>query len=155
MKVADLLNEKTVVLGLEARDRDAILGGLAAALCRARRIPGDRRRLVARLAAREEMGSTAVGDGAAIPHCRVRGLDEPALLLGLAPSGVPFGAPDGRLVRLFFLLASPPKDPARGLRVLASVARLLRARPGLADRLTACGTPSAVLTALTEEETRE
>lgn len=155
VRVADLLDERTVVLGLEAKDRDAALRGLAAALCRARPIPGDRRRLVARLAAREEMGSTAVGDGAAIPHCRVRGLREPALLLGVSPGGVPFGAPDGRPVRLFFLLASSPDEPARGLRVLASVARLLRSRPGLADRLTAGGTPSAVLAALAEEEVRE
>ncbi len=155
MKVVDLLDERTVVLNLAAGDRDAALRALAAALCRARRIPGDRRRLVARLAEREEMGSTAVGDGAAIPHCRVRGLGEPALLLGLAPLGVPFGAPDGRPVRLFFLLATSPDEPARGLRVLASVARLLRSRPGLADRLTAGGTPSAVLAALAEEEARE
>ena len=154
MKVADLLSEGTIALGLEAGDRDGILRGLAAALYRARRLPGDRRRLVARLEAREKMGSTAVGDGAAIPHCRLRGLDEPALLLGLAPSGVPFGAPDGRPVRLFFLLATSREDPAAGLRVLASVARLLRSRPGLADRLTSCPTPAAALTALAEEEAR-
>ncbi len=154
MKVVELLDEGTVALGLVAGDREEILRGLAAALFRARRLPGDRRRLVARLAAREKMGSTAVGDGAAIPHCRLRGLEEPALLLGLAPSGVPFGAPDGRPVRLFFLLATSREDPASGLKVLASVARLLRARPGLADRLTPCATPSAALAILAEEEAR-
>lgn len=154
MSVAELLDERTVVLGLEAGDRDAILGRLAAALCRVRRMPGKARRLVASLARREAMGSTAVGHAAAIPHCRLRGLEEPALLLGIAPRGVPFGAPDGRPVRLFFVLASPPEDPGRGLRVLASVAWLLRDRPGLADRLADCGTPSAVLAALAEEESR-
>ena len=89
---------------------------------------------------REEMGSTALGSGVAIPHPRrplPAALGESVLAYGRTASGVPFGAPSGTLTRVFFLVCC--RDERTHLGVLARLARLLL-RPGFVDGLLAAET---------------
>jgi mannitol/fructose-specific phosphotransferase system IIA component (Ntr-type) len=72
---------------------------------------------------RELLDSTGVGDEVAIPHAALQGLVQPLLALGRAPTGIDFGAHDGRPARLVFLLLIPPGDNAGEVRILASIAR--------------------------------
>jgi PTS system nitrogen regulatory IIA component len=60
------------------------------------------------LRGREELGSTGIGKGVAIPHCRSAVLPELMLVFGRSKKGIDFGAVDGKPVHLFFLIASPP-----------------------------------------------
>jgi nitrogen PTS system EIIA component len=82
--------------------------------------------LSAILEAREELGSTGIGDGVAIPHGKVPGLKEVLVVLGRSSKGVPFAAPDGRPIHLFFLLLAPSAAAAAYLSRLAELARFLR-----------------------------
>jgi len=79
----------------------------------------------AALMARERLGSTAVGAGVAIPHCRLEGCDEPVAAIVRLAAPVDFDAPDGEAVDLLFLLVVPGEAHETHLELLASAARAL------------------------------
>ena len=86
---------------------------------------------------REQLASTALGQGVALPHARIQGLRVPhAAYLRLAPS-LPFDAPDDRPVTDVFVLLVPERAREQHLQLLAGVAEAL-AEPALRDRLHAC-----------------
>lgn len=79
-----------------------------------------------RFVERESLGSTAIGGGLAMPHCRGEEIDRPAVAIVRTRLGVPFGAEDGVPVRLFFALVTPGGAPGEHLRILAEFARRAR-----------------------------
>jgi PTS system nitrogen regulatory IIA component len=92
---------------------------------------------------REEMGTTALESGVAIPHPRRPlpvALGESLVAYGRTASGVPFGAAHGTLTDIFFLVCC--RDEGTHMRVLARLARLLL-RPGFVDGLRAAESPAA------------
>lgn len=74
---------------------------------------------------RENIETTAIGDGVAIPHARIEGIDDIYVVFGLLKEGVDFKAIDGQSVRIVFLILSPQKDTSLQLRFLARVSRLM------------------------------
>lgn len=97
----------------------------------------------AALRAREDAGSTALGAGVAVPHCRIPGLRSARIAIGRSPQGVPCGAADGEPVRLFVALAVPAEAPSSHLRLLSDVARRLRGA-GRVEKLLAAGTAAEI-----------
>ncbi len=79
--------------------------------------------LVGILLAREALGTTAVGDGVAVPHGKVPGLAAPALVVGRSPDGVDFEALDGEPCRIFFLILAPEGGAGVHLKLLSQIAR--------------------------------
>jgi PTS system nitrogen regulatory IIA component len=77
---------------------------------------------------REKLGSTGIGDGIAIPHGKLVGLDETVIAFGRSRAGVAFEALDGKPVHLFFLLAAPENSAGRHLKALARISRMLKDR---------------------------
>ena len=77
------------------------------------------------LNAREEMGSTALGAGVAIPHGRVKGLKQPAAALMRLKDPIEFSAPDGEPVSTLIFLLVPEKATQQHLEILSSIAQLL------------------------------
>jgi PTS system nitrogen regulatory IIA component len=151
VKLHSLLDEDLVLPRLGARDRDGILREMSSVLeARHKAVFGGG--LLGKLRNREELGTTAIGHGVAIPHCRVKGLKSPALLLGLSKEGVPFEAVDGKLAHVFFLLVSPEDNPGAGLRLLAAIAALTRESRTLASKLLKSMTAADVLKTLRAEE---
>jgi PTS system nitrogen regulatory IIA component len=151
VKLHTLLDENLVLLRLEARDRDGILCEMSAALeARHKAVLGCG--LLDRLQKREQLGTTAIGHGVAIPHCRTKTLKSPVLLLGLSKEGVHFEAVDGKLSHVFFLLVSPEDNPGAGLRLLAAIAALTRECRALASKLLKASTSADVLKTLRAEE---
>lgn len=151
MKLHALLDDGLILPRLEARDRTGVLREMAARL-EARHAPGLDDTLLEKLLKREELGTTAIGKGVAVPHCRARGLKVPALLLGLSPDGVAFDAVDGKPSHVFFLLVSPEDNPGAGLRLLAAIAGLVRRSRGLSSKLIKAPTPEAIIGVLRAEE---
>jgi PTS system nitrogen regulatory IIA component len=100
-----------------------------------------------RFAEREALGSTALGRGLAVPHCKLAGLDRPWLVVGVHPEGVDFGAPDGEPVRVFLAVVSPPAAPAAHLKVLAAISRWAR-DPAKIEALAAAATVDDALARL-------
>jgi PTS system nitrogen regulatory IIA component len=112
MRIVDFLRPDAVISDLAGRTGDAVL----MELCQPLGERTDPARLVAALLEREKLGSTAVGDGVAIPHARIAGLTGLTATLGRSKAGVEFGAMDGRPVHLFFALFTPSDDV--GIRVV-------------------------------------
>jgi mannitol/fructose-specific phosphotransferase system IIA component (Ntr-type) len=75
---------------------------------------------------REKLGSTSVGDGFAIPHCKIDDLKDIAVFLARFADPVDFGTADDLGVRFFFVVLSPPDQPAAHLQVLSQIARVLK-----------------------------
>jgi PTS system nitrogen regulatory IIA component len=78
--------------------------------------------VVARLSARERLGTTGLGKGVAIPHARLAGLDRPLAAFVRTRLPIDFDAPDGEPVALFFVLLAPQRDATKHLEILADVA---------------------------------
>ncbi|MBL8860546.1 MAG: cation:proton antiporter [Planctomycetes bacterium] len=123
-RFARLLSQKAFVQRLAAPDRRGVVRELSAALARASGL--DTAQIDAAVWAREQVGTTAIGDGIAIPHARIPGLARPRIAFGLAPQGVDFDAPDGHAARLVFLILTPAEQPGAQLEILADISRTLQ-----------------------------
>lgn len=134
--------------GLTAADAPGVLRELAGRLADAR-VVADPEALFQRLWEREQLGSTAIGRGIAIPHCKLDGLAHVVLAVGLAPNGVDFGAADAQPVRLFFVVVSPSRSPAEHLQSLAAISRWAKA-DGRVERLLTLQKPEEILDLLRE-----
>ena len=82
--------------------------------------------LHAKLLERERQGSTAIGRGAAIPHCKLSRLDRVVVAVAVLPDGIGGDSPDHEPVHLIFLVVSPESSPAAHLQTLASISRWLK-----------------------------
>lgn len=124
MKVTDILVRDASLLDLAATDKEQVLAEMARALGAAEPTV-DPEQLLAVLREREELQSTGIGDGVAIPHGKLSGLER--LLASFARSpGVDFAAIDGEPTRLFFLLVVPEQSGGQHLKALARISRFLR-----------------------------
>lgn len=138
---------------LEGESRGRVLEEIAAGLHSA--LPAlDATALARALAEREAVGSTAVGAGVALPHCRLFGLDQLFLAVARHPRGVDFGAADGAPVRLFLVILSPAEAPSAHLRLLAELARRIR-DPRRLENAFGAGNGAELLAALDLGETTE
>ena len=151
LRLHALLAEDLIVPELAARDREGILREMASVLKTRKRIAADAE-LAEKLAAREKLGSTAIGRGIAIPHCKLGGVGGPLVLLAVSRAGAAFDAADGKPAHLFFLVVTPPEDPALSLQILAAVARLARRARSLLRRILAAARASDILEIVREEE---
>jgi PTS system nitrogen regulatory IIA component len=91
---------------------------------------------------REQLGSTGIGEGAAIPHGKVAGLDRIVAIFGRSRAGVQFQSLDGKPTHLFFLVLAPENSAGLHLKALARISRLLKDagfRASLADAPDAAG----------------
>ena len=75
---------------------------------------------------REELGSTGIGNGVAVPHTKHPSVDHLVATVAIAPEGVDFASLDGEAVYILFLLVSPPERPGDHLRGLENISRHLR-----------------------------
>lgn len=145
-----LVDSRLVFPDLQARSMDEALTDLAGRLAVARVVP-DGADLARRLLEREKLGSTGLGGGIAIPHCKLKDVQDVVLAVGTAPAGVDFKSSDGIPVSLIFLILSPADLPALHLQALARISRVLR-RAGVAERLRGARSASEIAQALREAE---
>jgi PTS system nitrogen regulatory IIA component len=125
MRILDILTEESIVPELKGRTKKQVLEELIDAVL-THKPQLDRDRLMGVLLERERLGSTGIGDGIAIPHGKLRDLDQLVLSFGRSTQGVDFESMDGKPVHLFFLLVAPENCAGIHLRALAKIARLLK-----------------------------
>ncbi len=125
MRLLDILPPELIIAELRGEDKTSVLHELAEAF--ARYDPRlDAAEIVRVLEEREQGGTTAIGDGIAIPHGRLPGLDRIVAAFGRHPRGVDFQSIDGRPTHLFFVLLLPEESVGIHLKALARVSRLLK-----------------------------
>lgn len=149
MRLDSLTEPDLIFPDLDAEDREAILRLLATRVAEHEGI-SDAELLFDKLLEREQLGSTGVGSGVAIPHCKLKGLDEVVLAIGISRKAIEFGAIDTKPVRLFFVVVSPPDAPAAHLQVLAAISRWLK-QDSHASRLLALHDRQKIFDLLEEE----
>jgi PTS system nitrogen regulatory IIA component len=146
--LGSLTRPDLIFLGLPGTDRKTVLHALAEKVAERGRVQ-DAQDLYAKLQEREQLGSTGVGAGVAIPHCKLSGLGRGIVAIGVTAEGVDFGAVDGRPVRLFFLVVSPSESPGEHLQALAAISRWVKGDPHVA-KLLALSDPQAIYDLLEE-----
>ncbi len=127
MKLLDFLKRERIVSHLEARDKEGALAELVDVLVADDSVK-DRAGAVEVLLERERLGSTGIGEGIAIPHGKLKELDELVAVFGRSPEGLEFDSMDGAPVHLFFLLMAPENSASTHLKALARISRLLKDR---------------------------
>jgi mannitol/fructose-specific phosphotransferase system IIA component (Ntr-type) len=149
---SDLLGEAQILSGFEARDKEEAFGKILESLEASGALPSGMRPAVHQaLVARENVSSTGMEHGVALPHARVDGLGRAAVALAISPSGVPFRASDGRPARLIALMAFPREEIQEANRTLAAVARILSAEE-TRQALIAAGSPAEARRLILERE---
>jgi PTS system nitrogen regulatory IIA component len=123
--LGELIRPDLIFPDLPAGDRAEVLRAFAGRLAEGGLV-SDAGVLFDKLWEREQLGSTAIGGGIAIPHCKVERLKSGVVSLGRVLEGVDFGAADGQPVRLFFLVISPSQSPAEHLQILAAISRWIK-----------------------------
>ena len=124
MKIRELADPDRVALDVSARD---LMDALRAAADFAAPSTGlDSDRIMAALLDRERLGSTSVGGGFAIPHCKIEGLDTLDVSMVRFAEPVEFGTSEDSPIRFFFVVLSPPDQPAAHLQALSQIARVLK-----------------------------
>ncbi len=127
MKIIDILSSECVIPDLQAEDRDGVIRELLDVLVKAGKIKKeDEDKVFKQLIDREELGSTAIGNGIAIPHTKSEYVSELVSAFGISHKGVDFKALDGEKVYLFFLLVAPKESAGPHLKALAKITRLLK-----------------------------
>ena len=125
MLITDLLDKKAIKLDLQATEKEEALEELVNALADVRTL-GDKKAILKSLVDRENLGSTGIGQGIAIPHGKTEKVSELLAFLGVSRKGVNFEALDGEPVYIFFLLIAPKESAGPHLKALARISRLLR-----------------------------
>ncbi|HUT12178.1 MAG TPA: PTS sugar transporter subunit IIA [Thermoguttaceae bacterium] len=127
MKFADFVSRKAIRAHLDAVNKEAAIREMVQALVEAGDIEKDQyESIVKAILKREELGSTGIGRGVAVPHTKHPSVDRLVGMVAISTSGVDFASLDGETVQLFFLLVSPPDRPGDHLRALENISRQLR-----------------------------
>jgi nitrogen PTS system EIIA component len=125
MKITEILKKEFVLESMKATGKREALEELAGTF--AKGIPHfDSEVMLQVLLDREKLGSTGIGDGIAIPHGKLAGLEEMVVAFGRSRSGIDFDAMDGKPVHLFFLLMAPENSAGQHLKALAKISRMLK-----------------------------
>jgi len=149
-----LLSPATVNLNLKSSDRESVLGELVDQIPEFTDQPETRKTLLHALHEREQLHSTGIGDGVALPHARnalVGLVDQPIIVFGRHPKGIAYDSIDAIPARLFFLLIAP--TVTQHLAILARLSRLLR-DPKLRQSLLTAETSERVIGLLRDAESK-
>jgi len=125
MKILDFLCQEAIVTDLEARTKKEVITELAELLAKAKKVKSVEE-IVKVLMEREQLGSTGIGQGVAIPHGKTDLVNEIVAAFGVSKKGIDFDALDGEPVYLVFLLLAPQEAAGTHLKALAKISRLLK-----------------------------
>ncbi len=151
MKLHNLLIQDMIIEELDSTDREGALKEMVKFLKKRKKISKEKE-LYEKLLRREELGSTAIGEGVAIPHCKMKGVKSPIVLLAISKRSIDFHSLDGKPSNIFFLVVSSPDNPSLNLQILAAIASLVRKSGSLLKKVLSAKNTSTVLEIIREEE---
>lgn len=155
MKFSDFVCRDAVRSDIAAQDKPGVIRELVQALVAAGNIVAQEADgVVKAILKREDLGSTGIGNGVAVPHTKHPGVTRLLGTVGVSDQGVDFDSLDGERVHLFFLLVSPPDRPGDHLRALENISRQLREET-FCRFLKKCGTPEEILAMLDEADAKQ
>lgn len=166
MKITDILVREASILDLESTGKDDLLAELAGKLAHCQPAAGssasgstpaiggiDEEKLLGVLRDREALQSTGIGEGVAIPHGKMPGLDRLVATFARSSAGVDFDSIDGQPTQLFFLLVVPEQSGGQHLKALARISRFFR-DASFREKLLAAGDLDEIFRAIEEEDAK-
>ena len=152
MKVIDFLKPERIVANIHAKTKAGVLAELAAHL--AANQPGVEAEALRKvLEEREQLASTAIGDGIAIPHGKMDAVGQLVGALGRSVEGIDFESIDGKPTHLIFMLVAPASSTGVHLKALARLSRLFR-DADFRQRLLAAPDPAAMYQVIADEDAK-
>ncbi|MBR4471626.1 MAG: PTS sugar transporter subunit IIA [Erysipelotrichaceae bacterium] len=153
MKITDLLAKKSIELSGKAENKEDVLKQIVDLMDASGKI-SDKKLYLEAVQAREEEGTTGVGQGIAIPHGRCSGVKEAGLAAMVVKDGVEYNALDGKPVDLLFLIAAPENSGNVHLEILSKLATMLMDDKFVAD-LKNAGSPEEFLNIIDNAESEK
>lgn len=150
VKITDYMSEELILLNLKAKNKDEALKELSALIGKSEKIE-KKDAIYKALLERENLGSTGIGKGVAIPHAKTDVAESLTITFGISKEGVDFKSLDQEKVKIFFVFASPFKDSQIYLKVLARISRLIRDE-NFREKLLNCENAKEVLECIDKEE---
>lgn len=150
MRITELLKKESIELGVKAGNKEEAIDRLVSLMDAGGRLK-DTAGYKEGILAREALGSTAIGEGIAIPHAKVEAVKEPGLAAMVVPEGVDYEAFDGSLSNLIFMIAAPAEGADVHLEALSRLSTLLM-NPGFKEGLLGAADKEAFLTIIDEAE---
>ncbi|MFH0791025.1 MAG: PTS sugar transporter subunit IIA [Candidatus Omnitrophota bacterium] len=155
MKIMDFLSRNAVLTDIKSLKKQDVISEFINALIEAGEIEKPHRdKLVEALLARESLGSTAIGQGVAIPHAKSDCVTKLIAAFGLSKKGVDFDSLDGEPAYIFFLLLAPQDSAGPHLKALARISRLLKDKY-FRDTLRACVDNKSIIDIISQEDEKK
>jgi len=155
MKIIDFLSKKAILTDIKSAKKEEVIKELVDALVTTGEIEKRyRNKLIDALMTRESLGSTAIGQGIAIPHAKSDCVDKLIAAFGLSRKGVDFDSLDGELAYIFFLLVAPQGSAGPHLKALARISRLLKDKY-FRDSLRACTDDKSIVKIIAGEDEKK
>ena len=150
MKLSDYLCESGIEMDFQGSSKSEIIRNLVVLLSKTTEIENSEK-IVEMLEEREQLKTTGIGSGIAIPHCKSLEVDKVHIVIGISKTGIDFESLDNKPAHLFFLLVAPEKGGAEHLKASAKIVRLFRDED-FQKRLLALSSSLEVLKLIAENE---
>lgn len=150
MNLSEILTEECISLDLQEISKNAVVREMANLATRSGRV-SDEEELVKALLAREELQTTGIGYGMAIPHATTESVRGLTLAMGVSRSGIDYDSIDRQPVHLVFVLAGEPRMQTSFLSILGKISRLFRTE-AFREQIRNASSPSEILTIIQSSE---
>ena len=150
MKLSKYLLSDYILIGLEEQEKEKALLGIAKFL-KNKGLIKSIDDVYSKLIDREEIQSTAIGNGVAIPHCFSEEIGNLVIIIAISRGGIDFNSPDKKPVKIIFLILGNKENPGLHLKALARIARLIK-ETEIIKKLIDCSNAQEVLRIFEEEE---
>jgi fructose-specific phosphotransferase system IIA component len=127
MALIELIEKKVIKIPLISRNKSDVLKELVDILVETGKIE-DADTVLRDVLKREEMGSTGLEEGIAVPHAKTEAVKTLTVAIGISPAGIDFEALDGKPSQLFFLLLAPPSQVGPHIEALSDIARMTKSK---------------------------
>ena len=149
MKISQLLNKDSIIANLNARDKKGTIDELAKSISQT--IKTSEKEIANVLMEREQLGSTGIGGGIAIPHGKLDSVGSIIVGFGLSQKGVEYDSLDNRPVHIFFLLLTPENSTGGHLKVLSQISKLLKME-SFKKKLLSANSPDEIFDIIEEQD---
>jgi mannitol/fructose-specific phosphotransferase system IIA component (Ntr-type) len=127
MKLADFVAREAIIADLAATTKEEAIREIVGSLTKQGRLQeGESEGIISAIMKREQLGSTGIGNGVAVPHTKHVSVDRMVGTVAVSKAGIDFASIDREPVSILFLLVSPPDRPGDHLRALENISRHLR-----------------------------
>ncbi len=151
MKLSELLTENNLILNLKGKKKDDILKDMVSHLAKNNKIDEDE--ILKGIIGREEVMSTGLGQGVAIPHAKAESTKNVMVVFGRVKDGIDFKSIDGEPVYLIFMVIVPQDATISQIKILARISRLLK-HNYIREKLKVLKTKEEIISFILQEEER-